>query len=122
MYILHKLSKVLDNLRRCQVDYIVESKTYTKGTVFNTDEILDNDIFIISVGLNSTERAYTAIHSIRKNINTNNLVISFFGGGNINYPAGVAFNINKTTNTIECTVVNGAASTYNYVTIIRYRF
>ena len=118
----NKLSDRLDNLRRCQVDYIVESKTYTKGTVFNTDEILDNDIFIISVGLNSTERAYTAIHSIRKNINTNNLVISFFGDGNINYPAGVAFNINKTTNTIECTVVNGAASTYNYVTIIRYRF
>ena len=79
----------LDNLRRCQVDYIVESKTYTKGTVFNTDEILDNDIFIISVGLNSTERAYTAIHSIRKNIDTNNLVLSFFGSGNINSPATV---------------------------------
>ena len=113
---------VVDNLRRCQVDYIVESKTYTKGTVFNTDEILDNDIFIISVGMNSTERAYTAIHSIRKNIDTNNLVLSFFGSGNINYPATVVFNIKKTINTIECTAVNGAASTYNYVTIIRYRF
>lgn len=111
----------LDNLIRPKVEYLIESQMYTKGSSFNVGEILDDDIFIISVGLNSVERAYTAVHSIRRNVESNNLVISFFGSANVSSPCAVAFNIRKSGGIVECTTMSGSANVYNYISIIRFR-
>lgn len=119
---LLKLSSIVDNLRRCQVDYVAEAQVYSKGTVIDIDEILDNDLFVFHIGTSPQDRAYTATRVACKNIGYHNLVISFFGSASIGDPGTVVFNIKTATNTIECAGVNGSASPYNYVTIVRYRF